>query len=135
MSDNLNVINLVGRVGQQPETQYFESGAVLTKLSLAVNRRSNKKDSEPDWFALEIWGNIAEVAANYTDKGSLIGIQGELKLDEWIEQTTGQQRVKPVIRVHNLELLGSNSNSNSRTHTSDNSDTTSSIPDEDTSDF
>lgn len=133
MSDNLNVINLVGRVGQQPETQYFESGAVLTKLSLAVNRRSNKKDSEPDWFALEIWGNIAEVAANYTDKGSLIGIQGELKLDEWIEQTTGQQRVKPVIRVHNLELLGSNSNS--RTHTSDNSDTTSSISDKDTSDF
>lgn len=113
MSDNLNIINLVGRVGQKPETQYFESGSVLTKLSLAVNRRTSKKDSEPDWFAVEIWGNIAEVAANYTDKGSLIGIQGELKFDEWTDQVTGQQRVKPVIRVNNLELLGSNPNSNS----------------------
>lgn len=113
MSDNLNIINLVGRVGQKPETQYFESGTVLTKLSLAVNRRTSKKDSEPDWFAVEIWGNIAEVAANYTDKGSLIGIQGELKFDEWTDQVTGQQRVKPVIRVNNLELLGSNPNSNS----------------------
>lgn len=113
MSDNLNIINLVGRIGQKPETQYFESGTVLTKLSLAVNRRTSKKDSEPDWFAVEIWGNIAEVAANYTDKGSLIGIQGELKFDEWTDQVTGQQRVKPVIRANNLELLGSNPNSNS----------------------
>jgi single-strand DNA-binding protein len=116
MSEHLNVVNLVGRVGQKPETQYFESGAVLTKLSLAVNRRTSKKDSDPDWFALEIWGNIAEVAANYTDKGSLIGIQGELKFDEWVEQATGQQRVKPVIRVNNLELLGSNPNSNSHSN-------------------
>ena len=113
MSDNLNVINLVGRVGQKPETQYFESGTVLTKLSLAVNRRTSKKEEEPDWVVLEIWGKIAEVAANYTDKGSLIGIQGELKLDEWIDRTTGQQRVKPVIRVSHLELLGSNPNSHS----------------------
>ncbi len=123
MSDNLNIINLVGRVGQKPDTQYFETGAVLTKLSLAVNRRTSKKDSDPDWFALEIWGNIAEVAANYIDKGSLIGIQGELKLDEWVEQATGQQRVKPVIRVNNLELLGSNPNSNSNANSNDSSPT------------
>ncbi|HAA29599.1 MAG TPA: single-stranded DNA-binding protein [Cyanobacteria bacterium UBA8553] len=119
MSDNLNIINLVGRVGQKPDTQYFETGAVLTKLSLAVNRRTSKKDSDPDWFALEIWGNIAEVAANYIDKGSLIGIQGELKLDEWVEQATGQQRIKPVIRVNNLELLGSNPNSSSNANSND----------------
>lgn len=123
MSEHLNVVNLVGRVGQKPETQYFESGAVLTKLSLAVNRRTSKKDSDPDWFALEIWGNIAEVAANYTDKGSLIGIQGELKFDEWVEQATGQQRVKPVIRVNNLELLGSNPNSNSHSNSTNSAST------------
>ena len=40
MSDNLNVINLVGRVGQKPDTQYFESGAVLTKLSLALGNNN-----------------------------------------------------------------------------------------------
>ncbi|MFB2983634.1 hypothetical protein [Microseira sp. BLCC-F43] len=57
--------------------------------------------------------NCLSQAANYTDKGSLIGIQGELKLDEWIDLTTGQQRVKPVIRVSHLELLGSNPNSHS----------------------
>ena len=118
MSDHLNLINLVGRLGQAPETQYFTSGACLTKLSLAVNR--GYKDESPDWFSLEIWGKIAEVAANYTTKGSLIAIQGELKLDEWIDKNTGNSRSKPVVKVHNLELLSSSqSSSNSPANNND----------------
>ena len=106
----LNNVNLVGRVGQEPEVRYFDSGSVLTKLSLAVNRRS--KNSEPDWFELELWGKIAEVAANYTHKGSLIGVIGELKIQSWTDRNTGAKRSKPVIKVNNLELLGKNPNSN-----------------------
>lgn len=106
---NLNQLNLVGRVGQTPDVKIFESGSVLTKLSLAVNRR--KKDEDPDWFSLEFWGKQAEIAANYVQKGSLIGIEGELKLDEWNDKETGILRSKPVIRVNRLELLSSANNS------------------------
>lgn len=110
MSDNLNLITLVGRLGAEPETRYFESGSVLSKMSLAVDRQKGK-DEAPDWFALECWGKLAEVAANYTNKGSLIAVQGELKVDEWSDVKTGLPRSKPVIRVSNLELLSSvNSN-------------------------
>ena len=106
----LNNVNLVGRVGRDPEVKYFDSGSVLTKLSLAVNRRS--KNSDPDWFELELWGKIAEVAANYTHKGSLIGVIGELKIQSWTDRNTGAKRTKPVIKVNNLELLGKNPNAN-----------------------
>ena len=106
----LNNVNLVGRVGGEPEVRYFDSGSVLTKLSLAVNRRS--KNSDPDWFELELWGKIAEVAANYTHKGSLIAVSGELKMQRWTDRNTGAKRSKPVIKVNNLELLGKNPNSN-----------------------
>jgi single-strand DNA-binding protein len=114
--DNLNQVNLVGRVGQFPETQYFPSGSCLTKLSIAVNRP--QKDAEPDWVTLEIWGKQAEVAANYIDKGSLIAIQGELKLDEWVDNKTQMPRSKPVIRVTNLELLSSSKSSADTTNNS-----------------
>lgn len=114
MSENLNVINLVGRVGANPDVKYFESGAVLTKLSLAVDRRTNRSD-EPDWFALEIWGKTAEVAANYTTKGSLIGIQGSLKFDDWVDRNSGVTRSKPVIKVDRLELLSSSKTAESST--------------------
>ncbi|MGQ4646010.1 single-stranded DNA-binding protein [Lyngbya aestuarii] len=103
---SLNVVNLIGRVGTDPDVKYFESGSVLCKLTLAVNRRSRNND-QPDWFNLELWGKTAEVAANYVRKGKLIGVQGSLKIDRWSDRTTGAERSSPVIRVERLELLGS----------------------------
>jgi single-strand DNA-binding protein len=104
---SLNVVNLVGRVGGEPEIKYFQdSAAALCKLTLAVNRRTSKSD-QPDWFNLEIWGKTAEIAKNYAHKGSLIGIQGSLKIETWTDKTTGEKRSRPVIRVDRLDLLGS----------------------------
>lgn len=99
-------MNLVGRVGGDPEVRYFDSGKVKCNLTLAVNRRT-KNNEQPDWFNLELWDKTAEVAANYVRKGSLIGVQGSLKIDTWSDRNTGTSRSKPVIRVDRLELLGS----------------------------
>jgi single-strand DNA-binding protein len=95
---------LVGRAGRDPEVSYFESGSMVAKFTLAVNRRS--RDDQPDWFPLEIWGKQAQVAADYVRKGSLLGITGSFKLDRWTDRTTGEERTKPVITVDRLELLG-----------------------------
>lgn len=103
---SVNVVTLVGRVGGDPDVKYFESGSVVCNLTLAVRRRT-KRDDQPDWFNLELWGKNAEVAANYVRKGSLIGVSGSLKFDQWQDRNTGATRSKPVIRVDNLDLLGS----------------------------
>ncbi|HIK18070.1 MAG TPA: single-stranded DNA-binding protein [Leptolyngbyaceae cyanobacterium M33_DOE_097] len=103
---SLNTVTLVGRVGGDPDVKYFESGSVVCKFSLAVNRASRSND-QPDWFSLELWGKQAEVAANYVRKGSLIGVTGALKFDYWSDRGTGANRSKPIIRVERLELLGS----------------------------
>ncbi|MBE9128476.1 MULTISPECIES: single-stranded DNA-binding protein [unclassified Coleofasciculus] len=109
---SLNVVNLVGRVGADPDVKYFESGSVLCKLALAVDRRSRNND-KPDWFNLELWGKTAEIAANYVRKGKLIGVQGSLKIDRWSDRTTGVERSTPVIKVDRLELLGSKQDNDS----------------------
>jgi single-strand DNA-binding protein len=103
---SLNVVNLVGRVGGDPDVKYFESGKVLCKLTLAVNRRSRNND-QPDWFNLELWGKTAETAANYVRKGKLIGVQGSLKIDRWNDRATGVERSSPSILVDRFEFLGS----------------------------
>ena len=102
---SINAINLVGRAGRDPEVRYFESGSIVANFTLAVNRRS--RNEEPDWFNLEIWGKQAQVAADYVKKGSLLGISGSFKLDQWRDKTTGENKSKPVIRVDRLDLLGS----------------------------
>lgn len=101
----LNIVHLVGRAGIDPEVKYFESGSVLCKLTLAVNRPSSKED-QPDWFTLEIWGKTAEIAGNYVRKGGLIGVQGSLVIDSWTDRE-GRQRSTPKIKVDRLDLLGS----------------------------
>ena len=108
---SINVVNLVGRAGRDPEVRYVESGSVKCNFTLAVNRPTSKSD-EPDWFDLEIWGKTAEVAANYVKKGSLVGIQGALKVETWNDRTSGANRSKPVIKVDRLELLGSKRDNN-----------------------
>ncbi|MEB3210312.1 MAG: single-stranded DNA-binding protein [Leptolyngbyaceae bacterium] len=103
---SLNVVTLVGRAGRDPDVRYFESGSVVCKFTIAVNRRTRNSDT-PDWFNLEIWGKTAEVAANYVRKGSLVGVTGSLKIDHWQDRGTGADRSSPVIRVERLDLLGS----------------------------
>ena len=103
---SINIVHLVGRAGADPEVKYFESGSVLCTLTLAVRRPTSKSD-QPDWFNLDIWGKTAEIAANYVRKGSLIGVQGSLKIDTWSDRNTGANRSKPVIKVDRLDLLGS----------------------------
>jgi len=103
---SINVVTLVGRVGADPDMKYFESGKVMCRLRLAVNRRSRNSD-EPDWFTLELWGKTAEVAGNYVKKGKQIAVKGSLKFDSWSDRNTGITRSSPIIQVDQLELLGS----------------------------
>jgi len=103
----MNVINLVGRAGSDPDIKIFESGTNLTKVSIAVKRKS--KNSEPDWFPVQFWGKLAQIAGDYVKQGSLIGVTGTLKIDRWTDKE-GVERIRPYVHADELELLGSKSN-------------------------
>ena len=100
----MNVITLVGRAGRDPEVRYFESGTMVANLTLAVN--AFKKDEDPDWFNLVIWGRQAQVAADYVKKGVLISVTGRSTTEKWTDRTTGEQRSKPIVNVERITLLG-----------------------------
>ena len=104
---SLNSITLVGHAGRDPEVRFFESGTVVAHFTLAVNKPSNKKDEEPDWFNVEIWGKQAQVAADYVRKGSLIGVVGRMTTEQWTDRNTGEERSKPLVKAERLALLGS----------------------------
>jgi single-strand DNA-binding protein len=109
----MNNITLIGRAGRDPEVRYFESGTVVANLTLAVNRM--KRDEDPDWFNLEIWGKQAQVAADYVRKGSLIGVIGSIRIEKYTDRS-GQEKTKPVVTVARLELLGSKRDSEQQRH-------------------
>ncbi len=106
MANYINSVNLVGRVGKEPEIKIFDSGTVLAKFTIAVKGRS--KDAAPSWFSIQCWGDSAIAVGDYVHKGDLIGISdGELRINRWIDKKTGKQRIYPYINTNRIEFIGS----------------------------
>ena len=107
---DINHVVLIGRSGRDAEIRYFESGKVVTTFSLAVNRPV--KDGQTDWFDIELWGKLAEIAGEYVKKGTMVGIEGKIRWDTWTRKDTGEPQTKPMIIADNLRLLGSKKDNN-----------------------
>jgi len=106
---SLNVCTFTGRAGRDPEVRYFESGKMIAEFSIAVD--GWKRDEKPLWINLKIWGKIADVAANYVRKGSMIAVSGQLENETWTDKGSGEERSKIVLNVKDLTLLDSKKDS------------------------
>jgi single-strand DNA-binding protein len=105
---DINQVVLVGRLTRDAELKYTNSGAAVSKFSLAVNQRRKKGDQWEDevhYFDISLWGKTAEAINQYLVKGKQVGVQGQLRQDRW--QQDGQNRSKVEIFATNVMLLGS----------------------------
>lgn len=78
----LNRVVLVGRMVQDAELKYTPSGVAVSNFRLAVNRPFKNKETgenEADFINIVVWRRPAENTAQYTKKGSLVGIDGRLQ--------------------------------------------------------
>ena len=100
----MNSVSLIGRLTADPETRYFESGKVVAKFSIAVNRTKD----EADFFEIEAWEKTAEVVSQYCKKGSQVGISGSLVQERWKDKTTDTNRSKVLCDAVDWSCLGQN---------------------------
>jgi len=79
MGFSLNRVELIGRLGHQPEMRYTPEGQAITKFSLATDRPA-KPGVEPqtEWHSVICFGKTAEVAGQYLDRGRLVSVAGRL---------------------------------------------------------
>lgn len=57
-----------------------------------------------DWFNVELWDKLAEVAGEYVKKGKLVAIDGRLASSKW-NDASGSQKERFFVRASNLRLL------------------------------
>ncbi|MGB8984127.1 MAG: single-stranded DNA-binding protein [Anaerolineales bacterium] len=82
----LNRVQLIGRLGKDPEGKYTPSGKKVTHFSLAVSQRwkTNGEAREyTEWVNVEAWGRLGEVCQEYLKKGSLAYVEGRLKTEKY----------------------------------------------------
>jgi single-strand DNA-binding protein len=80
---SLNKVQLIGNLGQDPETKYLPSGDAVTNLSIATTDKwKDKQSGEPkestQWHRVSFFGRRAEVIAEFLQKGDPIYVEGSL---------------------------------------------------------
>jgi len=104
---DINHVVLVGRLTRNAELKYTNSGAAVSKFSIAINQRRKKDDQwvdESHFFDIVLWGKTAESLNQYLVKGRQVGIEGQLRQDRWEQE--GQSRSRVEIFATNVMLLG-----------------------------
>src|SRR5919199_1767119 len=108
---DLNRVQLIGHLGQDPELKYTGSGTARTTFSVATSARwkdaGGQVQEATEWSRCVAWGTLAEVCAQYVNKGSRVYVAGRLHTLRWEDVETGEHqgsgrslRYKVVLACH-----------------------------------
>ena len=111
MARTINKVELLGRVGTDPEMSYTPGGTAITKLRLATDRRRQDGQVEADWHDVVCWSRTAEAVNNYISKGQRIYVAGRLVQNSW-QNEDGQNRRRTEVHASEVVFLDSNHNGN-----------------------
>ncbi len=104
---SLNRVQLIGRLGRDPERRFTPSGKPYAIFSLAVDRRWRSPEGElrqtTDWFTIEAYGRLGEICEQYLSKGRLVYIEGRLRV--YTVETDGQRRRIVRIVAREMQML------------------------------
>ena len=103
----LNRVQMIGRLGKDPETKFTPTGKKVTHFSLAVSSHWKDKSGETkestEWVNIEAWERLGEVCQEYLKKGSLIFLEGRLKTDKYEDK--GETRYFTKVVAQTLQFL------------------------------
>ena len=102
----LNRVQLIGRLGKDPESKYTPTGKRVTHFSLAVSQhwKANGETKEyTEWVNVEAWGRLGEVCQEYLKKGSLAYVEGRLKTEKYEDK--GETRYFTKVVALTLQFL------------------------------
>ena len=104
----LNKVQLIGRLGHDPDVRTTPNGRKVAQFNIAVNRTWTGSDGErreaTDWFTVEAWGKLGDICEQYLSKGRLVYVEGRLQIDRW-EDDKGETRSRAKIVAQEMQML------------------------------
>ena len=109
MSTLKNKVQLIGNVGNEPESTNLDSGKTIAKFSIATNEFYKNSDGEKQqntqWHNIVAWGKIAGIVEKYVGKGKEVALEGKLTSRSY-ETKEGEKRYVTEVVVDEILLLG-----------------------------
>ena len=122
MAGSLNKVQLIGRLGADPEIKQMVNGKSVARLSLATSqtwkdKNSGEKKEKTEWHRIVVFNEgLVNVVQQYLKKGAQIYVEGQLTTRKWKDENTGQDKYSTeiVIQGYNssLTMLGGGGQSN-----------------------
>lgn len=104
----LNKVQIIGRLGRDPELKYTQTGAPVATLNIATDEnytdREGNKVERTEWHRVSVFQRSAENCAQFLAKGSLVYVEGKLVTRKW-QDPQGQDRYSTDIRADRVQFL------------------------------
>ena len=110
MNKGVNLVILVGNLGQDPEVRYMPNGNAVANFTAATSEswqdQQGQKQERTEWHRIVMYRKLAEIAGQYLRKGSKVYLEGKLQTREWQDQQ-GQKRYTTEIVADEMQMLDS----------------------------
>lgn len=121
----LNKVNLIGRLGKDPEVRHFDNDGSVCNFTIATTERYKGKDGnrveQTEWHNVAIWQKgLVGVAEKYLKKGSLVHLEGKLRTRSW-EDKQNVKRYMTEIIVDKMIMLDTKNSAEKTKNTESNS--------------
>ena len=109
----INNVVVVGRLTRAVDLRYTSNGTAYASFTLATDRdfKNQNGEKETDFINCVMWRKPAENLANYTKKGSLIGIEGRIQTRNY-ENEKGQRVYVTEVLAERFHFLESSKTTN-----------------------
>ncbi|SFT89862.1 single-strand binding protein [Lishizhenia tianjinensis] len=111
MNNLRNNVQLIGRLGIDPELREFKAGRKMAKFTLAINESYRDKNGEwvknTSWHKIVAWGNSASSIEGKLSKGVEIILDGKLVNNDYVDKN-GEKHYTTQIEMQNFVLIKEN---------------------------
>ena len=110
MAGSLNKVQLIGRLGADPEIKQMVNGKSVARLSIATSQswKINLLESERENRVAQSCNfneGLVNVVQQYVKKGANVYVEGQLSTRKWKDESSGQDKysaevvLQVIIRV------------------------------------
>ncbi len=130
MSGSLNKVQLIGRLGADPEIKQMVNGKNVARLSVATSqswkdKSTGERKEKTEWHRVVIFNEgLVNIVQQYLKKGANVYLEGQLSTRKWRDEKSGQDKYSTeiVLQGYNssLTMLGGKTQPNNSNQISEN---------------
>ena len=106
----MNRVDIVGRLGAEPELRQTASGMQVMSIRVAVseyrrNKQTGQSEERVHWVGCSMFGDRAANVSQMIHKGDKVAIAGKLNYSEWEDRNGGGKRSKLEVLIDDIEFM------------------------------